>query len=58
MPNTTPLLTPREAAARLAIHPETLRRWTREGRVPVVRLPTGQLRFRPEDIELLTQAAS
>lgn len=58
MSNTAPLLTPPEAAARLAIHPETLRRWAREGRVAVVRLPSGQMRFRPEDIAALSGRAA
>jgi len=58
MSNTAPLLTPAEAAAQLAIHPETLRRWAREGRVPVVRLPSGQMRFRPEDVAILSGRAA
>ncbi len=33
------LLTYREAAVLLKVSPRTLERWTREGRVPYIRLP-------------------
>ncbi len=58
MDNIAPLLTPREAAERLAVHPETLRRWAREGRISAVKLPGGAVRFRPEDIAALTERAA
>jgi excisionase family DNA binding protein len=32
------LLTVRQAASRLAVHPMTVRRWVREGRLPAVQL--------------------
>lgn len=34
-----------EAAAELHVHPETLRRWADEGKVPFVRTPGGERRF-------------
>jgi len=45
------LLTTEEAAAALRVHPETLRRWVREDKVPAVELPSGVLRFRLRDVE-------
>jgi len=40
-----------EAAEMLGVHPETLRRWADEGKVPYVRTPGGERRFASEDIE-------
>lgn len=58
MPSVAPTLTTGEAVARLAdlgitINTDTLRRWARAGRLPAVELPSGQLRFRPEDIDAI-----
>ncbi|MDP9357338.1 MAG: MerR family DNA-binding transcriptional regulator [Chloroflexota bacterium] len=54
MQQTTPrLLTISQAAARLEIHPDTLRAWADKGLVPVVRTPTGYRRFDPEAIDRL-----
>ena len=39
------MLTVRELATTLNVHPETLRRWTRQGLVPALRTPTGRLRY-------------
>lgn len=39
-----------EAAAQLAVHPRTLRRYIKEGRLPVLRLSPQIVRIRPEDI--------
>lgn len=36
-----------EAAARIGIHPDTLRRWADSGRIASVRYPTGERRFDP-----------
>ena len=40
-----------EAAALLGVHPDTLRRWSDEGKVPVSRTPGGERRFSREDID-------
>lgn len=47
---TTPLYTPAEAAEQLGLHPKTLVRFAREGRIGHV--PIGRkIRFRDADIE-------
>jgi len=45
------LLQVREAARRLGVHENTLRRWEQSGYLAAVRLPSGVRRFRAEDIE-------
>jgi len=50
---TTPELRLAEAASILGVRPETLRRWADEGKVPFVRTPGGERRFRREDIALV-----
>ena len=47
------LLGVREAARRLGIHENTLRRWEQTGLIRAVKLPTGVRRFRAEDVERL-----
>lgn len=47
------LLGVREAARRLGVHENTLRRWEQAGLIRAVKLPTGVRRFRAEDIEAL-----
>ena len=47
----TRLLTAREVAAVLGVSTETVLRWTRRGVLPGFRLPSGQLRFRSEELE-------
>jgi excisionase family DNA binding protein len=51
------LLSMAEASALLKVHPNTLRKWVDEGRVPSVRRPGGggQRRFEAEAIEELRQ---
>jgi excisionase family DNA binding protein len=39
------LVTASQAAELLAVSPDTIRRWAREGRIKVVVLPSGQQRF-------------
>jgi excisionase family DNA binding protein len=46
-----PLLTVREVADQLGVSTGALLRWTRDGRVPAVKLPSGAVRYRPEQIE-------
>jgi excisionase family DNA binding protein len=45
------LLTAREVAEQLAVSTGALLRWTRAGRIPAVKLPSGAVRYRPEAIE-------
>jgi len=45
------ILTTEEAAAAIRVHPETLRRWVREGKVAAIELPSGTLRFKAAVIE-------
>jgi excisionase family DNA binding protein len=47
------LLGVREAARRLGVHENTLRRWEQSGLINAVKLPTGVRRFREEDVERL-----
>ena len=51
-----PLLTQKQAAALLVLHPRTLRKLTAEGQVRAVR-PTGRraIRYRRSDIEALVE---
>ena len=51
----TRLLTVSQAAARLGVHPDTLRAWADKGHVPVVRTPTGYRRFDPVEIDRVRQ---
>ncbi|NQW15960.1 MAG: helix-turn-helix domain-containing protein [Chloroflexi bacterium] len=46
------LLTTEEVAIFLDVHPESVRRWARAGRIPAIRL-AGRLLFRREDINRL-----
>lgn len=49
----TVLLTVREAARRLSVHPNTLRRWSNKGIIGAHRIgPRRDRRFREEDIEI------
>lgn len=42
-----------EAARRLGVSIDTLRRWGRDGRIAEQRTLGGQRRYRPEDVEAL-----
>lgn len=55
MPNDTndELLLTSAAAAVVGVSDETLRRWADERKVRHIRLPSGQLRFRREDLDAL-----
>ncbi len=48
---TGPLLTARTVADLLDVTPATVLRWTRNGNLPAVRLPSGQIRYRPNELE-------
>lgn len=58
MPNTEPLLTAAEVARRCNVHPETVRRWTRDGLLKAVVLPGGHKRYNPDDVAALTTAGT
>ena len=45
------LLTAREVAELLGVGPATVLRWTRQGEMSAVRLPSGQVRSRSEEID-------
>ena len=53
MPNSDPLLTAAQVAARIPVHVETVRRWTREGKLTAVVLPSGRKRYRAADVDAL-----
>lgn len=44
------LITTGEAAKRLGVTSNTLRRWALLKSIPHVRMPSGRLRFRPSDV--------
>lgn len=45
------LLLPYEAAAILRLDPKTLGRWSRDGLLPAIRLPSGHRRFWEADVQ-------
>jgi excisionase family DNA binding protein len=45
------LLTARVLAERLDVHPATVLRWARQGALPAIRLPSGAIRFREDEVE-------
>jgi excisionase family DNA binding protein len=45
------LLTARDVSRLLGVVPATVLRWARDDDLPAIRLPSGQIRFRPEAIE-------
>jgi excisionase family DNA binding protein len=51
-----PLLTAREVASSLGVSTGALLRWTRAGRVPAVKLPSGAVRYIPEQIDAWVEA--
>lgn len=50
------MLLPEEASRRLGVSTRTLARWSREGMIKVVVLPSGHRRYRVEDIEAMSTA--
>jgi excisionase family DNA binding protein len=46
-----PLMTARELAEMLRVSLSTVRRWTRSGKVPAVRLSNRAIRYRRSDVE-------
>lgn len=50
-----PLLRISDAARLCHVSADTLRRWSDQGRVPVIVLPSGQRRYRQSDVLALVQ---
>ena len=53
MPQASPLLTTGEAARKLYVTDETIRRWIAAGKLAAITLPSGQFRIRADDVEAL-----
>ncbi len=45
-----------EAARRLGVHQNTLRKWADEGILPTLRMPSGHRRFEIEELERFKKA--
>lgn len=58
MHNFSELLKLSDVASIFNVAPCTVRRWTQSGRLPCVRTPGGQRRFRPEDVQRLIDGGS
>ena len=51
-PPVTPMWTAADVAERLAVHPDSVRRWRVEGSgPPFLKLPSGAVRYDPEEVE-------
>jgi excisionase family DNA binding protein len=53
MTQAIPLLTTGEAALRLHVTDETVRRWIAAGKIPAITLPSGQFRIKEADIDAI-----
>lgn len=58
MPTTDDLMAPSEVAALFDVHPETVRRWARTGRLNGIRLPSGRTKYRRSEIDALLESES
>jgi excisionase family DNA binding protein len=52
------LLTSKEVARMLRVSTDTVGRWVRNGQLEAIRLPSGQIRIRREDVERFTKRQS
>jgi excisionase family DNA binding protein len=52
------LLTARHVAEHLGLTSETILAWVRDGKLPAFRLPSGQIRFREEDLKMWLEQRS
>jgi len=53
-----PLLTARQVGELLGMSPGTVLRWTRLGKLPALKLPSGAIRYRAEELERWLEAHS
>lgn len=51
-------LSAKQAAEYLAVHPDTLKRWAKAGKVRCFKTPGGYFRFRRSDLDYLTKPAA
>ena len=54
-PTTPEVLRRGEAAERLGVHPNTLAGWVKRGWLTGITLPSGETRFRADEVEALRQ---
>lgn len=54
----TPLLTPRQVAEILGVHPQTVARWAREGHLKCVLTPGRHRRFQQSDVDDFVRAGA
>ncbi|MHA1582907.1 MAG: helix-turn-helix domain-containing protein [Candidatus Baldrarchaeia archaeon] len=52
------LITPKRACRMLGVSASTLRRWTYQGKIRYVKLPSGRLRYYKSDIERILRGES
>lgn len=53
------MITTRTVARRLGVHPETVLKWAREGKLPSFKLPSGAVRYDPDQLDAwLTERAT
>lgn len=52
------ILSVAQAAGKLGVHVDTLRRWTKANKVPYFRTPSGHRRFHQADIDAIKEDAS
>ncbi len=54
-PSTPKILRRGEAAERLGVHPNTLAGWVNRGWLKGVEMPSGEMRFREDDVDALRE---
>jgi len=54
-PSTPKILRRGEAAKRLGVHPNTLAGWVTRGWLKGVEMPSGEMRFREDDVDALRE---
>jgi excisionase family DNA binding protein len=54
-PSTPKILRRGEAAKRLGVHPNTLAGWVNRGWLKGVEMPSGEMRFREDDVDALRE---